>query len=95
MRGGHRRALIRVNRKRLSQARLNRLPGSVLLALPPTRKEQAAIAEVLDAKLGEVKRIATGIESQIATLTAYRKSLIHKCVTGQRRVTKSQTSERP
>lgn len=27
------------------------------------------------------------IESQIATLTAYRKSLIHECVTGQRRVT--------
>ncbi len=27
------------------------------------------------------------IESQIATLTAYRKSLIHECVTGQRRIT--------
>ena len=29
------------------------------------------------------------IETQIATLTAYRKSLIHECVTGQRRVTES------
>ena len=28
-----------------------------------------------------------GIEAQIATLIAYRKSLIHECVTGQRRVT--------
>lgn len=27
------------------------------------------------------------IETQIATLTAYRKSLIHECVTGQRRIT--------
>jgi type I restriction enzyme S subunit len=27
------------------------------------------------------------IESQITTLTAYRKSLIHECVTGQRRIT--------
>ena len=29
------------------------------------------------------------IETQIATLTAYRKSLIHECVTGQRRITES------
>jgi len=27
------------------------------------------------------------IEAQIATLVAYRKSLIHECVTGQRRIT--------
>ena len=61
--------------------------GSVFLALPPTRKEQEAIADHLDTKLAEVKRIASGIETQIASLTAYRKSLIHECVTGQRRVT--------
>jgi len=29
------------------------------------------------------------IEAQIAALTAYRKSLIHECVTGQRRVTEA------
>ncbi len=29
------------------------------------------------------------IETQIATLTAYRKSLIHECVTGQRRITEA------
>lgn len=61
--------------------------GSVRLALPPTRKEQETIADFLDAKLAEIKRIATNIESQIATLLAYRKSLIHECVTGQRRIT--------
>ncbi len=33
--------------------------------------------------------IYTGIKSQIATLTAYRKSLIHECVTGQRRITEA------
>jgi len=49
--------------------------------------EQEAICAYLDEKLGEVKRIAATIEAQIATLTAYRKSLIHECVTGQRRVT--------
>ncbi len=61
--------------------------GSVLLALPPTRKEQEAIADFLDTKLGEVKRLVSNIESQIVTITAYRKSLIHECVIGQRRVT--------
>ena len=28
--------------------------------------------------------------AQIATLTAYRKSLIHECVTGQRRITEAE-----
>ena len=55
----------------------------------PQRDEQVAICAHLDAKLSEVKSIVTGIESQIATLTAYRKSLIHECVTGQRRVTEA------
>ena len=64
--------------------------GSLRLALPPTRKEQEAIADHLDTKLSEVKRLVTGIETQIATLTAYRKSLIHECVTGQRRVTEAE-----
>ena len=38
------------------------------------------------------RRIVATIESQITTLTAYRKSLIHECVTGQRRITESDTS---
>lgn len=63
--------------------------GSVLVALPPTRAEQEAIVAFLDKKLAEVRDIANGIESQIATLTAYRKSLIHECVTGQRRITEA------
>jgi len=36
-----------------------------------------------------MNRIVTGIETQIATLTAYRKSLIHECVTGQRRISEA------
>jgi type I restriction enzyme S subunit len=58
------------------------------VVLPP-RAEQEAICTFLDTKLAEVKRIVTGIDSQIATLTAYRKSLIHECVTGQRRITEA------
>jgi type I restriction enzyme S subunit len=56
------------------------------LPLPPA-EEQEAICGFLDTKLGELWRIVGSIESQITTLTAYRKSLIHECVTGQRRVT--------
>ena len=60
--------------------------GECPIPLPPL-SEQDAICDYLDEKLGELKRIASTIETQIATLTAYRKSLIHECVTGQRRIT--------
>ncbi len=60
--------------------------GSVIMALPPTRKEQEAIADFLDTKLADMERLVTGIKTQIATLKDYRKSLIHECVTGQRRI---------
>jgi type I restriction enzyme S subunit len=58
----------------------------MLVPLPPL-PEQREIAAFLDTKLAELRRIVTGITAQIETLTAYRKSLIHECVTGQRRVT--------
>jgi len=35
------------------------------------------------------------IEAQIDTLTAYRKSLIDECVTGQRRLTDEDLRQRP
>jgi type I restriction enzyme S subunit len=58
------------------------------VVLPPT-PEQEAIAAHIEKKLAEVKRIVSAIETQIATLTGYRKSLIHECVTGQRRITEA------
>jgi len=62
--------------------------GTNFVPVPPL-KEQSAIAEYLDAKEHESHLISSTIESQIATLIAYRKSLIHECVTGQRRITES------
>jgi type I restriction enzyme S subunit len=59
--------------------------GEFLIPLPELT-EQEAICVHLDEKLGELKCIVSGIETQISTLTAYRKSLIHECVTGQRRI---------
>ena len=55
----------------------------------PCLAEQEGICSYLETQLGELKSIVTGIESQIAILIAYRKSLIHECVTGQRRITES------
>ena len=59
----------------------------------PCLTEQEAICSYLERHLGELKSIVTGIESQIATLTAYRKSLIHECVTGQRRITEADLNQ--
>ena len=64
-----------------------------LPTLQPPLKEQEAICDYLDEKLAEVKRIVAGIESQIAALTTYRKSLIHECVTGQRRITEADLNQ--
>ena len=55
----------------------------------PSIEEQRAICSFLDDKLVQITQIIKGIETQITTLTAYRKSLIHECVTGQRRITEA------
>jgi len=60
--------------------------GEFPIPLPPLT-EQETICAHIDVKLGELKQITASIDSQIATLTAYRKSLIHECVTGKRRIT--------
>ena len=57
----------------------------LLVPLPPLR-EQHAICELLEEKLGNLRQVVSTIDSQIATLIAYRKSLINECVTGQRRI---------
>jgi type I restriction enzyme S subunit len=55
----------------------------------PPIAEQRAICRFLDDKLAELARVRSCIEAQIDVLTSYRKSLIHECVTGQRRVTEA------
>lgn len=58
------------------------------LPVPPVA-EQCDILKFIADKLESLQRLVTGIETQVATLTAYRKSLIHECVTGQRRITEA------
>jgi type I restriction enzyme, S subunit len=56
--------------------------------LPPTQ-EQFEIVAFLEAKIAELGMLSEQIERQIETLVAYRKSLIHECVTGQRRISEA------
>jgi type I restriction enzyme S subunit len=56
------------------------------IPLPPLR-EQEEICRFIEMKDNEFSVLSEKIDAQICTLTAYRKSLIHECVTGQRRIT--------
>jgi type I restriction enzyme S subunit len=58
--------------------------GTNFAPVPPP-EEQAAIAQYLDAKEQESLALRATLESQVATLAAYRRSLIHEWVTGQHR----------
>lgn len=53
----------------------------------PPINEQKAICAHLETRFAELDSIRKCIERQIDVLSAYRKSLIHECVTGQRRIT--------
>jgi type I restriction enzyme S subunit len=72
-----------------TQLNLNNVRIGTNFAAFPPMKEQKAIGEYLDAKEQEALTVKETLNQQIATLTAYRKSLIHECVTGQRRVTEA------
>jgi type I restriction enzyme S subunit len=81
MRGIMLRSAIQSTQLNLNYVRI----GTNFAPFPPL-KEQSSIAEYLDTKERESHLISNTIETQIATLTDYRKSLIHECVTGQRRI---------
>jgi type I restriction enzyme S subunit len=61
--------------------------GSILIVLPKTIKEQQEIALHIENKLRQIDEVQNNLLAQIATLEQYRKSLIHGCVTGKRRIT--------
>jgi type I restriction enzyme, S subunit len=72
-----------------TQLNLNYVRIGTNFAPFPPKKEQEAIAEYLDMKEQEILSIKSMLNQQIATIAAYRKSLIHECVTGQRRITEA------
>jgi len=62
--------------------------GGIKIPVPPLG-EQESIVGFLNEKTERLFNLSGVLETQIATLTAYRKSLIHECVTGQRRITEA------
>jgi len=62
--------------------------GGNYIPLPPV-KEQEVIAKHIEQKIQGIREIQKSLNEQITALTGYRKSLIHECVTGQRRVTEA------
>jgi type I restriction enzyme, S subunit len=75
-------AIPSVQQSNLNSTRYSRM----LIPLQPF-DEQRSICDYLDTKLRNVKETIAIIERQIGTLSGYRKSLIHECITGQRRIT--------
>jgi type I restriction enzyme S subunit len=69
-----------------TQLNLNYVRIGTNFAPFPPKEEQEEIATFLDAKTAEVRATKVVLNQQIETLLDYRKSLIHECVTGQRRV---------
>ena len=57
----------------------------IKVPVPPI-DEQIEIVAFLDNETSKMSALKANIESQIKELLAYRKSLIHECVTGQRRI---------
>ena len=58
------------------------------LRLPvPLYEEQHCIASFIRGKIVKNEALVSNLQKQISTLKQYRKSLIHECVTGKRRVT--------
>lgn len=66
----------------ISAAKYNYL----IIPIPPL-SEQKLICAYIEEKLKEFQSIEITLASQIEALLSYRKSLIHECVTGQRRIT--------
>jgi type I restriction enzyme, S subunit len=62
--------------------------GGNYIPLPPVR-EQESIAKHIEQRILGIREIQKSLNEQVKTLTAYRKSLIHECVTGQRRMTEA------
>jgi type I restriction enzyme S subunit len=59
----------------------------------PENEEQQEIAAFILKKNTEFRTLFAQIEGQLETLLAYRKSLIHECVTGQRQITEREATQ--
>jgi type I restriction enzyme S subunit len=68
--------------------------GSILVVIPETIDEQKRIAQYIEAKTGQIDGLKGNLTTQISTLEQYRKSLIHECVTGKRRIAEADLAKK-
>jgi type I restriction enzyme S subunit len=68
--------------------------GLIRMPFPSIKAQREAVGRIQEHDVKH-RQLCRCIEAQIATLTAYRKSLIHECVTGQRRVTEVDVARVP
>jgi len=73
-----------VNRITIAHLTAEKLEYLPILICPPS--EQKAIADYLDQACQNIDKTKESLSEQIKTLTQYRQSLIHECVTGKKRV---------
>ena len=65
-----------------------------LIRIPaPSIETQSEVVASLNTAEEQRSKLFSNIESQIATLIDYRKSLIHECVTGQRRINEADVAK--
>jgi type I restriction enzyme S subunit len=62
--------------------------GLIRIPFPKIKVQREIVAKIERHDLKH-RQLFGCIETQITTLTAYRKSLIHECVTGQRRISEA------
>lgn len=74
--------------KTFNSTELNRL-----CVLVPPIDEQKEMVAIVQEKSAEIESVRKVIEDQISTLTAYRKALIHECVTGKRRISEADVAK--
>ena len=61
-------------------------------ALGRGQAEQKEVCREIERRTKDCNDVKAAIKSQIATLTTYRTSLIHECVTGERRITEAEVA---
>jgi len=67
--------------------------GYLRVVIPAAIEEQELIVDYLDNKIESLNELGVNLKDQITTLEQYRKSLIHECVTGKRRITEANLKE--
>ena len=77
----------------VQQANLNPTRYCRLEIPVPPLSEQVEIASYLDRKSEGISEIARSLNDQIATLLAFRRSLIFECITGRRRISEANLSK--